>query len=159
MNPRIEILSGKKLVGDRVKMNFIVNKTGDLWRNFMPRRKNIRNIVGSELYSVEVYPATFFNHFNPNDEFEKWAAVEVGDDNYIPDDMEKLVIPEGLYAVFIHKGSASKGPETYNYIFKKWLPESGFKIDNRPHLAIMGDKYKNDDPDSEEEIWIPINRK
>jgi predicted transcriptional regulator YdeE len=33
------------------------------------------------------------------------------------------------------------------------------KIDNRPHFEVLGDKYKNNDPSSEEEIWIPIRKK
>jgi AraC family transcriptional regulator len=32
-------------------------------------------------------------------------------------------------------------------------------LDDRPHFEILGDKYKNGDPDSEEEIWIPIKQK
>ncbi len=53
-------------------------------------------------------------------------------------------------------GPASKGPETYRNIFETWLPASGYVLDNRPHFAVMGEKYRNEDPDSEEEIWIPI---
>jgi AraC family transcriptional regulator len=40
----------------------------------------------------------------------------------IPEGMETLVLPAGLYAVFIHKGPASTGPATYQYIFETWLP-------------------------------------
>jgi len=32
-------------------------------------------------------------------------------------------------------------------------------LDDRPHFEVLGDKYKNADPDSEEEIWIPIRTK
>ena len=38
-------------------------------------------------------------------------------------------------------------------------PNSDYKPDDRPHFELLGAKYKNDDPDSEEEIWIPIKRK
>jgi AraC family transcriptional regulator len=31
--------------------------------------------------------------------------------------------------------------------------------DDRPHFEILGDKYKNDHPDSEEEIWILCREK
>ena len=36
---------------------------------------------------------------------------------------------------------------------------SKYSIDNRPHFEIIGEKYKNNDPNSEEEIWIPIKPK
>ena len=137
-------------------MSFSDNKTRELWSSFMPRRKEIKNNIGSELYSIEVYEPLYFNNFNPEKEFDKWAAVEVIDFETVPDDMETLTSPSGLYAVFIHKGSADKAPETYRYIFGTWLPASDFLLDVRPHFAVMGEKYKNDNPDWEEEVWISV---
>jgi len=32
-------------------------------------------------------------------------------------------------------------------------------LDNRPHFEVLGEKYKNGDPESEEEIWIPVKEK
>ena len=159
MEPRIETLPEKKFVGKRLTMSFTNNKTYELWSSFMRRRKEIQNILGTELYSIEVYAPNYFNPFNPDVEFEKWAAVEVTDSQIIPDGMDTIKSPEGLYAVFIHKGPASDGPKTYQYIFATWLPNSDYILDNRPHFAIMGEKYKSEDPDSEEELWIPIKPK
>jgi AraC family transcriptional regulator len=122
----------------------------------MPRRREIRNKTDSELYSIEVYEPFFFNNFDPSREFEKWAAIEVSEYETVPADMETLTVPGGNYAVFLYKGPASKGAEAYQYIFGSWLPQSDFMLDNRPHFAIMGEKYKNEDPESEEEIWIPV---
>lgn len=159
MRPRIEMLSEKKFVGKRIKMSFSDNKTHELWRSFMPGRRQINNIIGMELYSIEVYEKLYFDNFNPKREFDKWAAVEVMNFDRVPDEMETLNSPRGLYAVFQYKGAASKGAETYQYIYGTWLPESDFLLDNRPHFAVMGEKYKNEDPDSEEEIWIPIKNR
>jgi AraC family transcriptional regulator len=159
MVPRFEILAEKKLIGRRIKMSFSNNKTADLWRSFMPGRKEICNTVGSELFSLEVYDPLFFDKFNPEKEFDKWAAIEVKDFYTVPEEMETITLPCGLYAVFIHKGPASAGPKTYEYIFRTWLPGSDFLLDNRPHFAVMGEKYKKEDPDSEEEVWIPIKSK
>ncbi len=142
-----------------MKMSFSANRTKELWQRLMPRRKEIVNQTGSGLYSVEVYPPLFFHPFNPDTEFEKWAAVEVKDFESVPDAMETLTLPAGLYAVFLHKGTAADAPSTYQYIFNSWLPGSGFILDDRPHFAVMGKKYKKDDPGSEEEIWIPVKHK
>lgn len=158
MKPRIEVISEKKLIGKHLLMSFTNDKTGALWRSFMPGRKEILNNIGAELFSIEVYDLQYFTDFNPAKEFEKWAAVEVTDPNTIPGEMESIILPGGRYAVFIHKGAASEGPKTYRYIFETWLPGSGFQLDHRPHFAIMGEKYKKDDPGSEEEIWIPIKK-
>ena len=159
MEPRIETLSEKKLVGKRIKMTLSDNKTGQLWRSFMPRRREIQNNIGTELYSMQVYDSLYFNNFNPNTEFEKWAAIEVADFNAIPNEMETFKLAGGLYAVFLHKGAASTGPKTFQYIFGTWLPNSDYLLDNRPHFEILGEKYKNEDPNSEEEVWIPIKLK
>lgn len=156
MKPGIETLTEKKFVGKRMAMSFSNNKTFELWRSFMPMRKEIQNQIGTKLYSIEVYPPCFFDDFNPGAEFEKWAALEVTEVQSVPTGLETITSPAGLYAVFVHKGPASDGPKTYEYIFATWLPESEHVLDNRPHFAIMGEKYKSEDPNSEEEIWIPI---
>jgi len=156
MEPKFETLAEKLFVGKRLTTSFSEDKTYELWSAFMPRRNEVGNAAGTSLYSIEVYPPLFFDHFNANTTFEKWAAAEVTNFNSVPGEMDTLVSPQGLYAVFLHVGPASTGPITYQYIFANWLPNSAYTIDNRPHFAIMGEKYKHDDPAAEEEIWIPV---
>ena len=156
VKPRIENFEGKKFLGKSAIMSFAHNSTGELWRSFMPERDKIKNRTGSELYSVQIYPAGFFSNFNPDAEFEKWAAAEVSDFKDIPADMKTLIVPSGLYAVFLYKGAADKAGDTYRYIIGTWIPASAYELDARPHFEIMGEKYKNKDPESEEEIWLPV---
>jgi AraC family transcriptional regulator len=160
MEHRIEIIAEKKLIGKRVKMTLSDNRTFELWKSFMPERKKIINNLTSELFSLQVYGKNFnFKEFSFCEEFEKWAAVEVCDLDSIPENMEPIILTGGLYAVFIHKGPASTGQKTFQYIYTTWLPGSGYDVDNRPHFEILGNKYKHEDPDSEEEVWIPIKPK
>jgi AraC family transcriptional regulator len=154
--PDFKILKMKRLVGKRLTMSFALNRTGELWRSFMPQRHRITGMVSADLFSVEIYPSGFFDRFDPLKNFEKWAAAEVTAGSSVLPDMEELVIPEGLYAVFRYVGRASDAQETYRYIFETWLPESGYRLDDRPHFALMGEKYRNDSADSEEEIFIPV---
>lgn len=158
MNPRIEHFSEKKFIGVSAAISLTDNKTMLLWRSFMPKRKEIRNPIGTELYSIQCYDVLYFKNFNPSSIFEKWAAIEVTDFEIIPETMNSLIIPSGLYAVFLYKGSSSDNG-VFNYIFTDWLPNSEYILDNRPHFEVLGEKYKNDDQDSEEEIWIPITPK
>lgn len=126
----------------------------------MPRRNEILNKTGNDLFSLQIYSEDYFSGaFNPDMAFEKWACAPVSDFSFIPDGMEGLTLPEGLYAVFLYRGRASDGPKIFQYIFGDWLPGSDFKLDYRPHFERLGEKYKNDDPESEEEIWIPVRRK
>lgn len=159
MVPRIETLPAKKLVGKRLTMTYSKNKTFELWRSFMPYRKEIHNCVSPDLYSLQIYPPSFYDNFNPNTEFEKWAAIEVIDFEEIPVNFLRFNLPGGLYAVFLYKGLSSAASEPFQFIFGTWLPKSNYKLDNRPHFELLGEKYKYDDPNSEEEIWIPIKPK
>jgi AraC family transcriptional regulator len=158
MTPRIETLGEMKLVGLRATMSLTKNTTGELWNGFMRRRNEVKNCVGTDLYSVQLFDENYFKIFNPQTKFEKLAVVEVTNFDNVPPEMYQFTMPAGLYAVFLHKGAARTGPVTFNYIFSTWLPNSEYHLDNRPHFEVLGEKYKNDDPDSEEEIWIPIRR-
>lgn len=157
MQPRIETLTEKILVGKRMRMSLADNKTGELWRSFRPRQREIGNKVTSDLYSMQVYSQPL-DFGNLNQEFEKWAAVEVSDVSSIPDGMDAFTLKGGLYAVFPYKGS-STDTTIFRLIFGTWLPSSPYALDSRPHFEVLGDKYKNADPNSEEEIWIPIKPK
>jgi AraC family transcriptional regulator len=106
LQPRLEMLVGKSLGGKRLTMSFAENRTTELWRQFMPRRAGIPNPITTHLYSVEIFgDPHFFERFDTNRAFEKWAAIEVEDLDNIPDDLEGLRLPSGMYAVFIvHQG-------------------------------------------------------
>jgi len=159
MEPRFEELKEKILVGKRMNMCFADLKTYDLWHSFMPIKHLITNQLGSEMYSVEVYRRNFYKEYDEKTIFQKWAAVEVADFGDVPEVFETQIVPKGLYAVFTHKGSYKKAPETYQFIFHEWLPNADVELDDRPHLAVMGEKYSSDSEDSEEEIWIPVRKK
>ncbi len=137
-------------------MSFANNTTRELWQSFMPRRNEVANIIDTDLFSMQIYPAGFYDHFDVNEEFEKWAAKEVTEIEAIPDGMQSFILPSGLYAVFHYKGTPISAGPTFQYIHREWLPKSEYVLDTRPHFEILTDTYKNDDPNSEEDIWIPI---
>ena len=160
MEPGIETITGKKLVGKHLRVTLSNNKIFELWHSFMPVRKEIKNIKSTDLFSVAIYEnGVDIKNFTKDTEFDRWAALEVTSFETIPTGMESFILEGGLYAVFLHKGPASSGPETFKYIFETWLPGSDYIFDDRPQFEVLGEKYKNDDPDSEEAIWIPIKHK
>ena len=157
MNPIIKIFPTTKFIGKNLSFTYADYRAFELWSSFMPRRKEIQNIIGTELYNIQINPDNF--DFQPNTPFTKWAAVAVSSFDFIPDEMETLEINEGLYAVFNYKGDQSKAASFFNSIYTEWLPSSEYELDNRPQFEILGEKYKNNDPNSEEEIWIPVKIK
>jgi AraC family transcriptional regulator len=159
LEPRIAFLAAKKLIGQKKTMRFADNKTGELWSSFMPQRKEIVEVLSADLFSLQVFDAGFFEQFDPNRLFTKWALVEVSQFGHVPADMETFVLPAGQYAVFIHHGDSSEFAKTFGFIFTQWLPSSNYVLDDRPHFEILGSKYKHNQPDSEEEVWIPVREK
>ena len=153
---RIATIATKLIVGKHMRMSLAQNHTGVLWQSFMSERYHITNQAGTDLYSIQLYEPSYFERFDFSNEFTKWAGVEV---THVPQElhgMEVLTIPAGLYAVFHHKGGPATASDTFQYIFMKWLPTSGFHLDGRPHFEVLGSLYKNNHPDSEEDIWIPV---
>lgn len=155
MKPRFETITTKKLVGVRGAMSLSHYTVGELWRVFMPRRKEVVNSVSTDLFSVAVYPSNYFADVKPTLTFERWAAVEVSDFDHIPVNMEAFELSGGLYAIFRHIG-VNTDKSIYQYIYGTWLPATGYVLDERPHFEVLGNNYRNNDPLSEEEIWIPI---
>jgi AraC family transcriptional regulator len=159
MIPRLTIFPETKITGMRMTMSYSDYKSRELWKCFMPRRKEVLNSIGTDYYSMQLFSPNFYDDFNPAASFEYWTAMAVTDFEMIPDGMDSFTINSGLYAIFNYKGDASEAPAAFEYIFATWLPSSKYVLDHRPHFEILGDKYKNDHPDSEEEIWIPVKEK
>ncbi|MFN8240146.1 MAG: GyrI-like domain-containing protein [Bacteroidales bacterium] len=156
-NPRLIERAQMLTSGYMLEMTLSEDRTFELWRHFMPLRRSIPFLASDYLISLQVYSHTTPKGIpDPGRPFYKWAAVEVTQKGVLPSGLSYLTVPEGLYAVFDHVGGPSKAYESFNYIFFEWLPASGYIIDTRPHFELLGEKYSNTDPESEEEIWIPV---
>jgi AraC family transcriptional regulator len=88
MQPRIETINDKKLIGQRLNMSFADYRIGELWKSFGTKRKLIANNPTNDLISLAIYGPTHFADFKPTNEFEKWAAVEVVDFQNVPNELE-----------------------------------------------------------------------
>jgi AraC family transcriptional regulator len=82
MEPRIEMLKPKKLIGIHMEMSLSNNKTAELWQQFMPRRAEVRNRLTADYISMQKYDENW--NFSPDSLFEKWAAVEVSSFAEVP---------------------------------------------------------------------------
>jgi AraC family transcriptional regulator len=87
--------------------------------------------------------------------FEKWGAAEVTSFSSMPEGMESYTLLGGKYAVFLHKGPASD-TKIFRYIFGVWLPRSKWELDDREHFELLPPGYRPDDPNAEEEVWVPL---
>lgn len=146
------------IVGKKITTSIAQYNLFDLWSKFMPKRKGILNTIAAELLSIQVFQEDTFasTSFNENTLFEMWAAVEISKIEQLPADMESSIIYGGKFVTITLKGEKPTLTDHYNYLINEWLPKEGYCIDNRAHFQVMGEKYKRNDPNSEEEAWIPI---
>lgn len=140
-------------------MSLVDNKTFELFSGFMPFREQIGNSLSTDIYEVMVYDDDHFKNFSPANTFTKWALTEVSVFDHIPESMERFTLEEGLYAVFNYKGLPKDFGNMMRYILMEWLPNSKYVMDQRPHFNVLGNTYKKDDPESEEDVYIPIRVK
>lgn len=159
MQNRIDILSSKILVGYKTTMSLAENKTAELWSRFRKNEHFIQHKIGTDLFSLQEYDAFYFSEFSPNKKFTKWALTEVCEIKNLHREMVEFHLNGGLYAVFDFVGDLNKAAQAFEFIFMDWLPKSDFILDQRPHFERLGEKYQNNSPKSEEEIWIPIKWK
>jgi AraC family transcriptional regulator len=156
----IKNIEAKKTIGFSIKTTMANDQTVKIWQQLMPRLKEVKNAVSADLFSLQVYNGETFEEFTPNTEFTKYALVEVKNYDFVPEGFEKFEIPAGNYAIFLHKGTSADFPKTSQYIYGEWFPNSEYVLDNRPHFAVMGDKYLgHENPETEEEVWVPIKKK
>ncbi|MEJ2542073.1 MAG: GyrI-like domain-containing protein [Gemmatimonadota bacterium] len=101
VDPRIEILSPRILVGMRMDMTRDRDRTSDLWRSFGPRIRTITGRVTDGTVALRHYRAAK-DVFDPEAVFERWAGVEVSGHQEVPQGLETCRIAGGLYAVFQH---------------------------------------------------------
>lgn len=158
MHPiHIKSLLPKTLAGFHLNMSLATNRTAELWRSFMPIGAQL-SPINSLKYSLECYPMGYFEQFSATTEFEKWALVEIESNQVVDPPFERFRLEGGEYAVIHYRGLGGD-PSVYQWFYSEWLPQSGYLLDQRPHFEVLDERYKNGDPTSEEEIWIPIKRK
>lgn len=155
---RIETLDTKHLVGNCLTMSLVNNRTHELWQIFMSTHAAMARNVEVARYSIQQYPPTYFSDFNPAIDFIKWAAVEKPEGEPTPAGLQRFTLEGGLHAVFSYRGLSTDG-RIFEAIYNHWLPASAYELAQRPHFEVLGDRYRNNHPDSEEEIWIPVEIK
>lgn len=146
------------IIGMKANMSFstISEDTGKLARQFMPRLKEIKNRVDNNTLSLQNYDDFDYNNVQPTMTFEKWVGVEVANLDEVPEGMETLTIKSGNYLVMDFKGSMQAFVKQWHYIHAVWLPNSEYKLDNRPHFEKLSPSYSPMSTVNEEEIWVPV---
>jgi AraC family transcriptional regulator len=125
----------------------------ELWKNFTPYMGNIPFQVGQVAYGLCVK-----SNDSSNGNFYYMAGCEVSEFVNLPAKLSPIIVPAQKYAVFSHDFHISKIRETIDYVFDKWLPQSG-KQHNEQSIHFFerySEKFEPNVGVGEIEIWVPI---
>ncbi|MDF2158590.1 GyrI-like domain-containing protein [Algoriphagus sp. CAU 1675] len=156
MRIRIKQIKEKKLIGLKLTMNHFEDRSGELWAQFLSKRRLISPFSTQDMICVQNYEKNYFKNLDQGKNFEKWVTLEVQDHKNIPEGMHAFLLEEGLYAV-IEPSFFNCTWEALQHLLQYWLPSTDFRLDDRPHLEVFSDRSKIFSKTWE--IWIPVKKK
>lgn len=85
------------------------------------------------------------------------AVKEPADDT--PAEMVVRRVQGGRFAKITHKGPISKITETIDFLFRIWIPESDFELENRESYELYDERFRFEEADSAFDIFAAVKKK
>lgn len=93
------------------------------------------------------------------DALRSMACLAVSRDAAVPDDLETLDFPGGVYARLSYKGPYADMRDAYRWLMGVWLPASGLEAADGPMLEdYLNSPADTPPPDLRTNILLPIDR-
>ncbi|AZD56469.1 Transcriptional regulator, AraC family [Pseudomonas chlororaphis subsp. aurantiaca] len=121
----------------------------ELWERFIPHLGKVPGQVGEVTYGLCCNP-------DGKGGFEYIAGVEISKLDDLPELYRWIEVPPQQYAVFEHQGPLASLPQTFQYIWKTWLPQSGREAADAPEFERYSADFNPDTGQGVLEIWLPI---
>jgi len=131
---------------------FTASTTGGipaLWEKFIPEIGEIPGQKSEVTYGICCNP-------DGKGGFEYIAGVEISKLDDLPDKYRWVEVQPQHYAVFEHKGSLDTLPQTFQYIWKTWLPQSGHQAADAPEFERYSEDFNPKLNTGVLEIWLPL---
>jgi AraC family transcriptional regulator len=156
MEPTIVWKDSFTIVGLEGHTSQANNRIPALWQAFVQREREVADPVpGNRCYGVCEYKD--FRTMDENTEWTETVGLEAYGKKPLPKGMVKKTVPSMRYAVFSHKGSLDTLGETYDYIYKTYLPKSGLALAQADDFEYYDQRFNPGDPaHSEMFIYIPL---
>lgn len=84
------------------------------------------------------------------------ACVEVAENTAVPEGAIKRTIPAGRYAVFTHVGPTETLDQSFRHIYTQGLAAMGIMPQGEFDIEVYDDRFKENSPNSELDIYVPI---
>ena len=120
-----------------------------LWEKFIPEIGKIPGQKSEVTYGICCNP-------DGKGGFEYIAGVEISKLDDLPDKYRWVEVQPQRYAVFEHKGSLDTLPQTFQYIWKTWLPQSGYQAADAPEFERYSEDFNPKLNTGVLEIWLPL---
>jgi AraC family transcriptional regulator len=121
----------------------------DLWERFIPEIGKIPGQKSEVTYGICCNP-------DGKGGFEYIAGVEISKLDDLPDKYRWVEVQPQQYAVFEHQGALDTLPQTFQYIWKTWLPQSGRQAADAPEFERYSEDFNPTLNTGVLEIWLPI---
>lgn len=151
MEPKIVELDGFKFVGLRYFGDNKNQEIKGLWGEFNKNYNSFKHVkAGSPAIGLCIMLPGEMEKFEYSAGFMVDSTADM-DPMFVSRD-----VPPSKYAVFTHKGLLNNLHETYDFIFSKWIKECGYEVGTALNFEWYDDRFKDNDPSSEFDIYIPI---
>ncbi|EJN26019.1 hypothetical protein PMI36_01377 [Pseudomonas sp. GM79] len=120
-----------------------------LWEKFIPEMGKIPGQKSEVTYGICC-------NADGKGGFEYIAGVEISKLDDLPEKYRWIEVQPQKYAVFEHKGSLDALPQTFQYIWKTWLPKSGHEAADAPEFERYSDDFNPKLNTGVLEIWLPL---
>ena len=146
------VVQGKPMLIAGVNERYGVQSGANIpaqWQSFVPRIGTVPKQVGRMAYGLI---------YNGDDDgnYDYMCGVEVSDYSQLPSDLDRLRVPACKYAVFHHGGHISGIWSTWNTIWSKALPESGFELADAPIFERYGEEFHGRAGTGGVDLFVPI---
>lgn len=160
VHPKIVEIPDFFVAGLRGETTLRNNKLADLWQQFNDIAYTIPNTMpearGIGLCENCTNGNTVYN-MSDDIPFTEVVGIEVTTLNGLPSPLVGKKVKGGRYAVFTHRGSIARLPQTFEYIWGTWFLVTDEELDIREDFELYDERYLGFyAPDSEMDIYIPI---
>ena len=156
MEPRIIIKPAFTVVGLSQCVERVDDSTEALWAQLSARFQEITNAdpdTGFGVHSREGSEGQYLVGMALRGTIKGEKVPEV------PEGMTAYSFNTHAYAVFPHHGSISCLSRTIDWIFKDWLPESGYQKAGEYYFELYDDRFQPGSEDSILFIFVPVRQK
>lgn len=123
-----------------------------LWDKFIPHIGKVPGQTGDVTYGICCNP-------DGKGGFEYIAGVEISKLDDLPELYRWIEVQPQHYAVFTHKGALDTLAQTFQYIWKTWLPASGREAADAPEFERYSEDFNPQTGDGVLEIWLPLKER